>query len=192
VCPTRANALTSCIGGGCTSSCNVGFHDCSGACVDDTSPASCGNSCTPCSAPAHGQATCASGSCGIQCDPGYARKGSYCVVACETTGCTGFNYCDPKIHLCNTGCTHHSQCSSTQFCRADTHTCEATTALAGSDALCTTGFKAVGSCASSNLCANEHLPAGTTYAFEKPCPAGSTARGALQCGGSSYVCIVDN
>jgi hypothetical protein len=62
-----------------TCECNSGFHTCSGQCVDSTSPATCGSSCSPCAAPpAHASGACLSGSCGFVCDAGWFRSGSQC------------------------------------------------------------------------------------------------------------------
>jgi hypothetical protein len=191
VCPTRANAVASCTTGACKSACESGFHDCSGACASNTAVTSCGASCTACASTAHGQATCDGTACGIKCDSGYVPSGATCVLACESSGCSGFNYCDSASHLCKSGCTHHSQCGSSQFCRADTHTCE--NAAAGTQGGCPMGFKSIGTCSDwHDLCVNQYLPANTTYPFSTACPAGSTSRGVVSCSGPTYVCVVDN
>jgi hypothetical protein len=78
-----------CAGGTC--GCPAGTHECSGACVSNTSVATCGTSCTPCAAPPGAFATCDGVACGISC----ARKGEPCVgvsgcrsgtIACTTDG----------------------------------------------------------------------------------------------------------
>ncbi|MEO6951149.1 MAG: FG-GAP-like repeat-containing protein [Polyangia bacterium] len=64
--------------------CDTGNHYCGGtvaACVSDVSVTSCGTSCTPCDTPTHGTATCTSGSCGVDCDAGYAPSGTTCDIA---------------------------------------------------------------------------------------------------------------
>ncbi|MEI8256855.1 MAG: hypothetical protein WCJ30_14375, partial [Deltaproteobacteria bacterium] len=52
--------------------CAPGMHECGGACVSDTSTATCGSSCTACPAPPHAQATCNGSTCGFGCDTGWA------------------------------------------------------------------------------------------------------------------------
>jgi hypothetical protein len=83
--------------------CGGGFHDCSGTCVDDTSPANCGSSCTPCSAPANGVAACNAGACSYTCETGY----SVCSTGCCTCGDTQTdpNNCGYCGHVCTTGDT---------------------------------------------------------------------------------------
>ena len=46
-CPPRANASVSVQGTSCVYTCNGGFHECGDACLSNTSPDSCGSSCTP-------------------------------------------------------------------------------------------------------------------------------------------------
>ena len=77
--------------------CQAGFHLCAGVCVDDTAPATCGTSCTPCPAPANGLASCDGTSCSVSCDPGY--------VACST-GCCGCG--DVQSDPNNCGACGHS------------------------------------------------------------------------------------
>lgn len=47
-CPARANATVQVVGSDCVYTCNGGFHECGDACLANTSPDSCGSSCTPC------------------------------------------------------------------------------------------------------------------------------------------------
>jgi N-acetylneuraminic acid mutarotase len=57
------------------------FHDCSGVCASNSSPDTCGASCTPCALPADPNAlatTCTYGVCGFTCKPGYGAFGSGC------------------------------------------------------------------------------------------------------------------
>jgi hypothetical protein len=67
----------------CTYTCDSGYHDCGGAlfpCKDDTSPSSCGTSCTACAAPptANAHSTCTNAACGWECNAGYHLCGSTC------------------------------------------------------------------------------------------------------------------
>jgi hypothetical protein len=78
--------------------CDAGFHVCSGQCVDDTAPATCGTSCTPCQAPANGVASCSGAACSYTCEPGYTS----CATGC--CGCgdvqTDPNNCGTCGHSC--------------------------------------------------------------------------------------------
>lgn len=47
-CPARANATVQVVGDQCVYTCNGGYHACGDACLANTSPDSCGTSCTPC------------------------------------------------------------------------------------------------------------------------------------------------
>jgi hypothetical protein len=47
-CPPRDNANVTVVGDQCVYSCRSGFHECGDACLSNTSPDSCGSSCTPC------------------------------------------------------------------------------------------------------------------------------------------------
>src|SRR5436190_9053113 len=60
-------------------SCALDFHLCGGRCVDSRDPATCGISCTPCSAPAHATATCNGSQCGLHCDGGFTSCGNACI-----------------------------------------------------------------------------------------------------------------
>lgn len=54
---------------------------CGGECTDTaTDPEHCGSCTNSCSAPENGTATCAGGTCGFDCDEGYARVLGECVV----------------------------------------------------------------------------------------------------------------
>lgn len=69
-----ANSTASCSSGGsCTFTCVSGYHNCSSACLSNTSTSSCGASCTACPGPAlgPGTATCDGTSCGLSCASGY-------------------------------------------------------------------------------------------------------------------------
>src|SRR6185436_368776 len=50
-CVAPSNATATCSGTGCGFTCNGGYHDCGGTCESNNSTATCGASCTPCSAP---------------------------------------------------------------------------------------------------------------------------------------------
>ncbi len=59
--------------------CQPGFHRCSGACVPDNSPNTCGSACTPCQGTPRGQAACSdAGMCEYACDEGFFRCSTGC------------------------------------------------------------------------------------------------------------------
>lgn len=58
--------------------CEAGTHMCESSCVSDTSPLTCGTSCTACATDPNGSATCDGASCGIACNDGFAWNGSAC------------------------------------------------------------------------------------------------------------------
>jgi plastocyanin len=78
-------ATFACTGGKtCQSSqckCQAGStHDCGGTCVNNTSTASCGTSCSACSpGPTNGYATCDGTSCGTACNSGFSPCAGGCV-----------------------------------------------------------------------------------------------------------------
>lgn len=61
-----------------TCGCATGTHRCSGRCVADDSPATCGTSCTPCPTTSFGTATCTAGVCGVRCATNYHLCGTIC------------------------------------------------------------------------------------------------------------------
>lgn len=72
-CPPIENGTSSCIGGMCFTTCDVGFVDCFGSCLQlgtMTDCSFCGDACVE--PPTNGSGFCAGG-CGIVCDAGYAQ-----------------------------------------------------------------------------------------------------------------------
>jgi hypothetical protein len=63
------NRERACSGSTCSAKCAATFHKCSGQCFSDTSPESCGTSCTPCPGAPNAVATCTAGICGTTCAP---------------------------------------------------------------------------------------------------------------------------
>jgi len=100
--------------------CEGGFHDCGGVCVDDDGAAHCGDRCAPCPGDLHGDATCATGLCGISCDVDYHLCGGSCVSDLSPDHCG--SRCDP----CPTGSSGEPACVDRQCtlsCSAGTHLC---------------------------------------------------------------------
>jgi hypothetical protein len=69
-CPPRANASVALNGTECVYTCNSGFHACGDACLSNTSPDSCGSSCTPCELRGNATRGCtaATSTCTYSCD----------------------------------------------------------------------------------------------------------------------------
>ena len=108
--------------------CQTGFHQCSGACVSDTSTATCGTSCSPCPVPANGSETCNGTSCGVSCGMGFHLCGTSCLsntsagscgTSCSpcpvptngTATCNGTSCalaCNSGFHLCSGQCVSNS------------------------------------------------------------------------------------
>ncbi|HLK37539.1 MAG TPA: hypothetical protein VKU41_12355 [Polyangiaceae bacterium] len=113
-CSTQVtNATDTCQGGACHLSCNGGYHMCTfktgSACSDDTSPQSCGTSCTPCTPPAGATATCVPSAgayaCSFSCNAGLAQCGSACVDFTSDA-----NNCGACGHSCGPGTCSSGQC----------------------------------------------------------------------------------
>jgi len=90
-CPAGgAHTRATCTAGVCGIACDVGYHDCDGACVSNSDPASCGSSCTPCPTPTLGSATCMAGVCGVACPSGATQCSGDCVdTATSAAHCGG-------------------------------------------------------------------------------------------------------
>ncbi|HUJ24865.1 MAG TPA: hypothetical protein VLW85_02525 [Myxococcales bacterium] len=121
-------------------SCNSGAHLCGGACASDTSAQTCGLSCSPCTAPANGSATCDSGACGIECNPAFHVNGASCDADSNTACGSPTNDCTAAF------------ANGTGTCTPSTASTPAACSLSG----CNTGYHAVGeACVSDavNACA---------------------------------------
>ena len=134
-CTPPPNGTALCSFGTCDFTCNVGFHRCGNQCLPDSSPDSCGTSCTPCPpGPANTTTTCTQASptsafaCGWSCAAGTNR--------CPANG----NQCVPQDY--------------TLACGATCAVCSATNALergvCGSNGICT--IDCINRC--SNTCVN--------------------------------------
>lgn len=92
-----------------TPTCASGTHLCADVCVEDTSPSSCGDSCTPCAAPPNATATCDGASCGFACGAGFGDCDGAPDNGCEadlssaaTCGSCGAS-CAAPTPFCNGG-----------------------------------------------------------------------------------------
>ncbi|HXI58029.1 MAG TPA: hypothetical protein VNO55_18315 [Polyangia bacterium] len=92
----------------------AGTHRCGETCADDSSVNSCGVSCTPCSVPSGGSATCSGGICGGACP----TNQKLCMGQCIATNavcmgncpggshpCSGLCSADDSLNSCGTSCT---------------------------------------------------------------------------------------
>ena len=121
-CAAHADATAACTANACVYTCDSGFHDCSGTCMDDTSVASCGTSCTACPAGNACQApSCSGGACGF-----VAGGGSPC---CNVTGdCTPANACQQATACTSNQCVFGSTggsgcCDSATDCPTPADAC---------------------------------------------------------------------
>jgi hypothetical protein len=94
--------------------CPSGQHACGAMCVSNMDPASCNNSCTPCTAPVGGTATCDGTSCGGTCPSGQKLCVGACIdnaMACSgscpggTHDCSGNCFDSTSVNSCGTSCT---------------------------------------------------------------------------------------
>jgi hypothetical protein len=128
-CAPRGNATVACTDNTCVYTCNSGFHDCSGICKSDTSPASCGTMCSACPTGNSCQvATCNSATCGL----GAAGASPCCNVVGD---CTPANACQTATactaNMCSFGSTGASGCcNSAGDCAAPTDPCLQATCVA--------------------------------------------------------------
>jgi hypothetical protein len=97
-----------------TGGCQPGTHLCSGTCVEDNLPTSCGGSCTPCPVVAGGTSTCVAGQCGGSCPSGKKLCLTECVAAdapCDQNCAAGSHKCvdlcvlNTHVNSCGAACT---------------------------------------------------------------------------------------
>jgi hypothetical protein len=98
-------------GGAGASGCDPGFHLCGGECANDTSPETCGASCTPCPAnPAANEvATCQSGACATACAKGFTSCAGGCVG--DQTLLTDPSNCGQCGKACDSGVCFGGSCA---------------------------------------------------------------------------------
>ena len=106
-CTPRSNASVVVNGNQCVYSCNSGFHACGDACLSNTSPDSCGESCTPCQNRANSTRGCtaATSTCTYACNANTRDLNSNLSVA-QGQGSDGCEYQCPVVpqvgESCNT------------------------------------------------------------------------------------------
>lgn len=128
-CAARGNATVACTANTCVYTCDAGFHDCSGVCKDDASPASCGTMCSACPTGNSCQtATCSAGACGL--------VGAGASPCCNTVAdCTPANACQTASACSNNMCSFASTgaagcCNSAADCAAPADPCLQATCVA--------------------------------------------------------------
>lgn len=118
VCPTRANATTTCSGGICSFNCNSGFADCNGTSSDGCEIAlltninncgACGNSCPTV---ANATSTCVAGVCSFTCNSGFANCNGSNADGCEINLLSNTNNCGACGSVCPTRTNATSVCVS--------------------------------------------------------------------------------
>jgi hypothetical protein len=88
--------------------CPQGRHICSGKCLSNVAPGSCGGACEACPTIMGGTATCDGQKCGLACPAGKRPCKDACVDATATCTVT----CDPGFHPCDNVCVDSSKVSS--------------------------------------------------------------------------------
>ncbi len=174
VCPTSPNGVTKCDGVQCQLTCSPGFHRCGDECKPDSSPLSCGGSCTPCPVPDGGEAACAAGSCQSKCPDGK--------VLCKSTGscvaagapCNG--ECPTGKHECGGNCVSNNDVNS---CGTSCTPCQAPE---NADAICDAG-KCGWKCRTGyHQCGDKCLPNNSTASCGTQCsPCPSSDNGVATC-----------
>jgi len=79
--------------------CEPGFHLCGAVCVDDLDVSSCGDLCTPCSAPPNASPICDLGTCDFVCDETYVACGQLCCPTSCPPGQALYNGSCAEVHL---------------------------------------------------------------------------------------------
>jgi hypothetical protein len=115
-------------------SCKLDEHACSGVCVSNSSPSTCGSSCDACAVPANGSSTCADDACGIRCNPGYHLCGDRCVSDASIETCGGACTSCPEPENGTAQCSEANMCAL--LCSPGYHACGDTCVNDASTAAC--------------------------------------------------------
>ena len=97
-------------GGGCP----AGFHDCDGTCSDDTNPATCGTSCTPCLVGEWAEPRCDGMRCQMTCFPFHADCDHEPGNGCESLLTADANNCGFCGNACAGASCNDGMCAGTQ------------------------------------------------------------------------------
>ena len=173
--------------------CAPGTHECGGQCVDDSSPLTCGQRCSPCEGADEDRAGCVDGMCVETCGAGTLICDGACAQCPDADngalGCQGgecvLTACDADFLLCEKSCQKCPQmnqpnakveCSDGDACEV---TCDDDAKLCGDTcATCPTG---------DAVLATECTPQGTCVASDcargsQPCPQGCCVPGVAPSG----------
>lgn len=158
-CPSMTGGTATCASNQCGVSCGAGYHACGSACGDDTSPETCGTSCTPCSL-ANAVAICTSaGSCAIgSCVSGWGDCNGV-----SSDGCEAHVAVDPT--QCGASCTDCSVANGTPGCSGGQCTVASCTASYGDcDGIAANGCETnlLVSTANCGACGHDCLFSGST------------------------------
>jgi hypothetical protein len=116
-CTPPANATPTCLNGICGFTCRAGFGDCDGdpanGCETNlqTDPAFCGSCDFACTPPANATATCAGGSCGFECLPGFGNCDGNPATGCESNWQTDPDHCGNCVTDCTAGPNEVGTCT---------------------------------------------------------------------------------
>jgi hypothetical protein len=167
--------------------CKASTHRCSGVCLDNSSVASCGASCTPCATDPNGVATCNGTACGLTCNSGSKLCSGVC-AACPTanvtaSACSGnqcvATTCATGFHVCSGACSSNTSVNScgTTSCTPCATSANGTTTCDGTACgiTCATNYK---------LCGAACAACPTTNVSASACSGTSCV--ATSCTGSSY------
>jgi hypothetical protein len=185
----------------CPRTCQPGFHDCGGVCVDNAKVTSCGIACDSCpAAPAGGYATCDGSKCDFACDVG-KRCNEKCGECCSDQDCTAgpgkVASCELATLKCKVSCPAGSkECGSD--CIAEAACCKDADcpAMAGKVGQCDDSTHACaytcagdqkpcgGKCIASDACCDDRSCAGNFACVNNACSGGSCRSGFKLCGGS--------
>jgi hypothetical protein len=185
--------------------CPASQHECTDACYPDDDTMHCGLSCLACSGPAHGQATCVSGSCSFTCDQSFKRCGSECVdVTSDARNCNACaRSCQPNQICQASECVLNScpdgqhGCAGTCVSNLDPATCgsrcEACSTPTNGSATCDGTACGISCNAGYHVCSGEcasNTSAATCGTRCTPCPAVPNADASCNGTNCTYACKV--
>lgn len=116
-CPS-GNGTPSCVSSACAIECDDGWEDCNGdvadGCETEVSQdvANCGTCGNACPVGGHGAATCAAGSCGVECDAGWGNCDGSPGNGCEVDLNDTLDHCGACGHACPSLANATSSCAS--------------------------------------------------------------------------------
>ncbi|MGC4086686.1 MAG: FISUMP domain-containing protein [Polyangiaceae bacterium] len=161
--------------------CTTGTHLCGDTCVEDTSPLTCGTSCSICPAPTGGSPTCNGVKCGFECGTG--KK--VCKTACIDAAASCDGNCDAGTHDCGGLCV-----SNTAVNNCGATSCTPCSVPSGATQATCDGSKCGFTCpTSTHVCSGKCVQDSDATACGSACTVCPTdANGTAQC--SSGACAM--